>query len=144
MILLLFFKNLGFTTLQVKTNTISFLISSENHKSKFQAPPSLISISPKKQLLAASYGSTIKIYDSDNFSERREFNKNIKTNGPLDPTSNHVGEITVLGWFPSGEVVFSGATDTQVKIWSLLDGTCVQTLAGVHKKAITHILQTCF
>merc|ERR1712127_373099 len=51
-----------------------------------------------------------------------------------------MGEISVLGWFPSGEVMFSGATDTQVKIWNLMDGTCVQTLAGVHKRGITQII----
>lgn len=128
------------TTLQVTNTTSTFLIKSEHHTSTFKQPPNLISPSPKKQLLAASYESTIKIYDSDNFQERREFNKGAKTGGPLDPASNHVGEITVLGWFPSGEVLFSGATDTQVKIWNLMDGTCVQTLAGVHKRGITQIL----
>lgn len=127
------------TTLEV-TKPSNFLIKSENHTSTFKQPPNLISPSPKKQLLAASYESTIKIYDSDNFQERREFNKGAKTGGPLDPASNHVGEITVLGWFPSGEVLFSGATDTQVKIWNLMDGTCVQTLAGVHKRSITRII----
>ena len=127
-------------TLEV-TKPSNFLIKSENHTSTFKQPPNLISPSPKNQLLAASYESTIKIYDSDNFQERREFNKGAKTGGPLDPASNHVGEITVLGWFPSGEVLFSGATDTQVKIWNLMDGTCVQTLAGVHKRSITRIIQ---
>jgi len=128
------------TTLEVTKTTSNFLIKSEHHTSTFKQPPNLISPSPKKQLLAASYETTIKVYDSDNFQERREFNKGAKTGGPLDPASNHVGEITVLGWFPSGEVLFSGATDTQVKIWNLMDGTCVQTLAGVHKRGITQII----
>ncbi|KAJ1854981.1 Proteasomal ATPase-associated factor 1 [Coemansia sp. RSA 1822] len=48
----------------------------------------------------------------------------------------HLGDITACMFFPSGQVVLSGATDMQIKIWSACDGSNPVTLVG-HTGAIT-------
>ncbi|KAJ2555582.1 hypothetical protein IWW35_000612 [Coemansia sp. RSA 1878] len=50
----------------------------------------------------------------------------------------HIGDITSCVFFPSGQVVLSGATDMQIKIWSACDGTNPVTLVG-HTGAITDL-----
>ncbi|KAJ2129791.1 Proteasomal ATPase-associated factor 1, partial [Coemansia sp. RSA 678] len=50
----------------------------------------------------------------------------------------HLGDITACVFFPSGQVVLSGATDMQIKIWSACDGTNPVTLVG-HTGAITDL-----
>ncbi|KAL7752694.1 hypothetical protein RI367_001696 [Sorochytrium milnesiophthora] len=48
----------------------------------------------------------------------------------------HVGDITAVNFFPSGQVVLSAATDCMVKIWSVLDGSCPRTFKG-HTAPVT-------
>ncbi|QLL32912.1 hypothetical protein HG536_0D04340 [Torulaspora globosa] len=48
----------------------------------------------------------------------------------------HRGEISSLKFFPSGEVVLSGSADMQLKLWSVLDGSCPRTFAG-HRSAVS-------
>lgn len=48
----------------------------------------------------------------------------------------HMGELTSLRFFPSGEVLLSSSTDLQIKIWSVLDGSNPRTFIG-HKAAVT-------
>ncbi|RUS19034.1 hypothetical protein BC937DRAFT_88055 [Endogone sp. FLAS-F59071] len=48
----------------------------------------------------------------------------------------HFGDITTCRFFPSGQVVLSGASDFQLRIWSALDGSNPVTLMG-HTAGIT-------
>ncbi|KAJ2769936.1 hypothetical protein IWQ57_002890 [Coemansia nantahalensis] len=48
----------------------------------------------------------------------------------------HLGDVVCCQFFPSGQVVLSGATDMRLKIWSATDGSNPVTLAG-HTAAIT-------
>jgi len=50
--------------------------------------------------------------------------------------SGHVGEVNCCRFFPSGVVVLSGGSDTQLKIWSAADGSCPRTLNGKHQAGI--------
>ncbi|KAJ1928972.1 Proteasomal ATPase-associated factor 1 [Tieghemiomyces parasiticus] len=52
------------------------------------------------------------------------------------PLKGHVGDITTCRFFPSGQVVLSGATDTQLKVWSAVDGSNPVTLTG-HTRPVT-------
>jgi len=47
----------------------------------------------------------------------------------------HYGDITKVRFFPSGQVLLTAATDLQIKIWSVLDGSCPVTLKG-HSRGI--------
>ncbi|KAJ1665480.1 hypothetical protein IW140_003196 [Coemansia sp. RSA 1813] len=48
----------------------------------------------------------------------------------------HLGDVTCCQFFPSGQVVLSGATDMRLKVWSASDGTNPVTLVG-HTATIT-------
>ncbi|KAI9599482.1 WD40-repeat-containing domain protein [Syncephalis fuscata] len=48
----------------------------------------------------------------------------------------HKATVNTLQFFPSGQVVLSGASDFQLRIWSALDGSNPVTLTG-HKGGIT-------
>ncbi|ORX72732.1 WD40 repeat-like protein [Linderina pennispora] len=48
----------------------------------------------------------------------------------------HLGDVTCCQFFPSGQVVLSGATDMRLKIWSASDGTNPVTLVG-HRATVT-------
>ncbi|KAJ2711008.1 hypothetical protein H4R19_003460 [Coemansia spiralis] len=48
----------------------------------------------------------------------------------------HLGDVVCCQFFPSGQVVLSGATDMRLKIWSAADGSNPVTLTG-HTAAIT-------
>ncbi|KAJ1735024.1 hypothetical protein LPJ61_000777 [Coemansia biformis] len=48
----------------------------------------------------------------------------------------HLGDVVCCQFFPSGQVVLSGATDMRLKIWSAADGTNPVTLTG-HTAPIT-------
>lgn len=50
----------------------------------------------------------------------------------------HLGDITSLRFFPSGEVLLSSSADMQVKIWSVIDGSNPRTFAQ-HKAAVTDL-----
>ncbi|KAJ1894813.1 Proteasomal ATPase-associated factor 1 [Kickxella alabastrina] len=50
----------------------------------------------------------------------------------------HLGDVTACRFFPSGQVVLSGATDMRIKIWSASDGSNPVTLVG-HTAAITDL-----
>lgn len=65
----------------------------------------------------------IKLYD-DSLGLQREF------------ADAHASEITSLKFFPSGEVLLSSSSDTCVKLWSLIDGSCPRTFKG-HSRAVT-------
>ena len=52
--------------------------------------------------------------------------------GPQRDLTGHVGDLTTSQFFPSGQVILSGATDMQIKIWGL-DGSNAVTLKG-HKR----------
>ncbi|CAI4039264.1 hypothetical protein SMKI_07G2450 [Saccharomyces mikatae IFO 1815] len=67
----------------------------------------------------------IKVLDS-NFNLEREISQ------------AHVGEITKLNFFPSGEALISGSQDMRLKIWAVRDGSNPRTLTG-HKATITDI-----
>lgn len=42
----------------------------------------------------------------------------------------HAGDVNTCQFYPSGLVVLSGGLDTQLKIWSVEDGSCPRTLRG--------------
>ncbi|KAJ1939380.1 hypothetical protein FBU59_004143 [Linderina macrospora] len=48
----------------------------------------------------------------------------------------HLGDVTCCQFFPSGQVVLSGATDMRLRIWSASDGSNPVTLVG-HRAAVT-------
>ncbi|CCC67209.1 hypothetical protein NCAS_0A06510 [Naumovozyma castellii] len=48
----------------------------------------------------------------------------------------HCSEITTLKFFPSGEVVLSGSSDMQLKLWSIKDASCPRIFRG-HTSKIT-------
>ncbi|PIA17316.1 WD40 repeat-like protein [Coemansia reversa NRRL 1564] len=50
----------------------------------------------------------------------------------------HLGDVTCCQFFPSGQVVLSGASDMRLKIWSASDGTNPTTLVG-HTATITDL-----
>ncbi|KAJ1997905.1 hypothetical protein GGI04_005227, partial [Coemansia thaxteri] len=50
--------------------------------------------------------------------------------------AGHVGDLTSSVFFPSGQVVLSGASDMRLRVWSASDGTNPTTLTG-HTSAIT-------
>ncbi|KAJ2080455.1 hypothetical protein H4R24_003066 [Coemansia sp. RSA 988] len=50
----------------------------------------------------------------------------------------HLGDVTCCQFFPSGQVVLSGASDMRLKIWSASDGTNPITLVG-HTASITDL-----
>lgn len=47
----------------------------------------------------------------------------------------HFGDVTCTRFLPSGQVIMSGASDFQIKIWDLTNGECGATLKG-HKGTI--------
>ena len=48
-----------------------------------------------------------------------------------------MGDVYSCRLFPSGMVVLSGGADRQLKIWSILDGSCPRTLVG-HSRGTGH------
>ena len=48
-----------------------------------------------------------------------------------------MGDVYSCRLFPSGMVVLSGGADRQLKIWSVLDGSCPRTLVG-HSRGTGH------
>ncbi|KAJ2719592.1 hypothetical protein GGI07_005119 [Coemansia sp. Benny D115] len=50
----------------------------------------------------------------------------------------HLGDVTCCRFFPSGQVVLSGATDMRLRVWSASDGTNPVTMTG-HTGAITDL-----
>ncbi|KAJ2848195.1 hypothetical protein IWW36_003448 [Coemansia brasiliensis] len=62
----------------------------------------------------------------------------VESSGHRVQLEGHLGDITCCRFFPSGQVVLSGAMDMQVKIWSAIDGTNPVTLTG-HAGPITDI-----
>lgn len=94
--------------------------------------------SPDRGLLAVAKGSSVQVFETDSMQLRREFTGDRGTS-VLSPTAPHIGEITTIGWFPSGQVIYTGASDTQIKLWNLATGACIQTLAGVHKSRILNV-----
>merc|ERR1719354_528510 len=52
---------------------------------------------------------------------------------------DHVGDVNCCKFYPSGLVVLSGGSDTQLKIWSVEDGSCARTLAGSHRSGVLSV-----
>ncbi|KAJ2658500.1 hypothetical protein IWW48_003989 [Coemansia sp. RSA 1200] len=50
--------------------------------------------------------------------------------------AGHLGDVTCCRFFPSGQVVLSGATDMRLKVWSAADGSNPVTLVG-HTARVT-------
>ncbi|KAI7868942.1 WD40-repeat-containing domain protein [Spinellus fusiger] len=84
-----------------------------------------IDVSPHGKLYAAASGSDILIGQIEN-------------GHPLITLHGHVSDVTAVRFFPSNQVLLSGASDFQAKIWSVLEGTNPMTLIG-HTSAITDI-----
>jgi len=42
----------------------------------------------------------------------------------------HVGDVTLVRWFPSSQVLLTGSVDSQLKIWAVADRNCAATLRG--------------
>ncbi|KAI9285592.1 WD40-repeat-containing domain protein [Umbelopsis sp. AD052] len=91
--------------------------------SRIPKPLNCMDISPNNELYATATDNFIKVGDLVNGHVHRDLN-------------GHIGEVTTLEFFPSGQVLLSGGTDFQVKIWSVLDGSNPVTLKG-HTAAIT-------
>lgn len=51
--------------------------------------------------------------------------------------TGHVGDLTTTRFFPSGQVILSGGTDMQSKIWGL-DGSNPVTLKGHTRGLLAH------
>lgn len=47
----------------------------------------------------------------------------------------HLLDVTCTKFFLSNQVLLSGSLDMQIKIWNIIDGTCVRTLKG-HTRAV--------
>ena len=78
---------------------------------------------PENRYALGDAQGNIKIYDSK-FNLEREID------------NAHKQELTLTKFFPSGEVLLSGSTDMQLKLWSLKDGFNLRTLMG-HTSKIT-------
>ncbi|KAJ2400694.1 hypothetical protein GGI23_001880, partial [Coemansia sp. RSA 2559] len=74
-------------------------------------------------LVACGDGGALDVYDTGGSTHR------VRLDG-------HVGDVTCCQFFPSGQVVLSGATDMRLKVWSASDGTNPVTLVG-HTASIT-------
>lgn len=61
-----------------------------------------------------------------------------KTGQVLRELTGHVGDITCVSFFPSGQVLLSGGTDFQAKVYGI-DGLCPVTLIGGHTRALTNL-----
>ena len=44
--------------------------------------------------------------------------------------TGHYGDVYTCRFFPSHEVILTGGSDTQLKIWSAAEGRCAATLTG--------------
>ncbi|KAJ1905645.1 hypothetical protein LPJ81_001809 [Coemansia sp. IMI 209127] len=74
-------------------------------------------------LVACGDDGVMDVYDTDEGTHR------VRLDG-------HLGDVTCCQFFPSGQVVLSGATDMRLKVWSASDGTNPVTLVG-HTAPIT-------
>ncbi|KAJ2449619.1 hypothetical protein EV183_004799 [Coemansia sp. RSA 2336] len=74
-------------------------------------------------LVAGGDDGVLDVYDVESSAHRVQL-------------EGHLGDITCCRFFPSGQVVLSGAMDMRVKIWSAIDGTNPVTLTG-HTGSIT-------
>ncbi|KAJ2550696.1 hypothetical protein EV175_003973 [Coemansia sp. RSA 1933] len=74
-------------------------------------------------LVACGDDGVMDVYDTDADSHR------VRLDG-------HLGDVTCCQFFPSGQVVLSGATDMRLKVWSASDGTNPVTLVG-HTATVT-------
>lgn len=57
----------------------------------------------------------------------------------LDLQEAHQSDVTVTKFFPSGEVILSGSSDMQLKVWSVADGSNPRTLRG-HAGTINDVI----
>ncbi|KAJ1989525.1 hypothetical protein GGI25_005529 [Coemansia spiralis] len=76
-------------------------------------------------LVACGDDGAMDVYDTGSGVHRVQLN-------------GHFGDVTCCQFFPSGQVILSGATDMRLKIWSASDGTNPVTLIG-HRAAITDV-----
>ncbi|KAF7730427.1 hypothetical protein EC973_002234 [Apophysomyces ossiformis] len=85
-------------------------------------PVAALDVSPDGEYYAAAGGADIiigKLIDA-----------------PKRTLRGHVTDVTTVQFFPSSQVLLSGAADFQIKIWSVLDGSNPVTLKG-HTSAVT-------
>ncbi|KAJ3080014.1 Proteasomal ATPase-associated factor 1, partial [Quaeritorhiza haematococci] len=81
-----------------------------------------LAVSPGKELIVCGGDNgELKIIDAHDGSIRRDL-------------PGHVGDVSTVKFFPSGQVILSGASDFQLKIWGL-DGSNPVTLKG-HTRGI--------
>jgi len=86
-----------------------------------------VDISPSGGLgVSCSTDGTMCVWETSNGVIRRRL-------------EDHIGDVNCCKFYPSGLVVLSGGSDTQLKIWSVEDGSCARTLKGVHKSGILSI-----
>ncbi|RUP50566.1 WD40-repeat-containing domain protein [Jimgerdemannia flammicorona] len=85
-------------------------------------PINSIDVSPGGELfVVGGDAGDLKIGELDGGAIRRDL-------------KGHFGDITTCRFFPSGQVILSGASDFQLRIWSALDGLNPVTLKG-HRAA---------
>ncbi|KAJ9050591.1 hypothetical protein DSO57_1013192 [Entomophthora muscae] len=86
----------------------------------------VLSVSPGGELLCVgSSDGWLGIVDSSNGKILRRLN-------------GHIGDISSVKFFPSGQVVLSGGSDFRAKVFGV-DGECPVTLSGRHHRAITNL-----
>ncbi|ORX99774.1 WD40 repeat-like protein [Basidiobolus meristosporus CBS 931.73] len=93
------------------------------YKLEEKLPVNALDVSPGEELyVVGSDNGYMAVYDANNGALLRKL-------------EGHVGDITACRFFPSGQVILSGATDFRLKIWSVADGSNPVTLQG-HTSAI--------
>ncbi|KAJ3298707.1 Proteasomal ATPase-associated factor 1 [Borealophlyctis nickersoniae] len=107
------------------------LLNADGSRTIIRAPDLSFNVRQKINVLASSPGGELvvvggddgflKIMDRGDGSVRRDL-------------IGHVGDLTTVRFFPSGQVILSGATDMQLKIWGI-DGSNPVTLKG-HTRGI--------
>jgi len=70
-----------------------------------------------QQLLSASSGGSLKIFDLTTTKVTRSLN-------------GHLASPTTLSYHPFGDFIASGANDTNVKLWDVRHKRCIQTYKG--------------
>ncbi|KAK9728995.1 hypothetical protein K7432_000632 [Basidiobolus ranarum] len=109
-------KQLGLSKLSVKSPVGAYKLENK-------LPINAFDVSPGEELyVVGSDNGYMAVCDANNGAILRKL-------------EGHVGDITTCEFFPSGQVVLSGATDFRLKIWSVADGSNPVTLLG-HTSAI--------
>eukprot|EP00698_Gefionella_okellyi_P010754 TRINITY_DN2810_c0_g1_i2.p1 TRINITY_DN2810_c0_g1~~TRINITY_DN2810_c0_g1_i2.p1 ORF type:complete len:636 (-),score=117.27 TRINITY_DN2810_c0_g1_i2:27-1934(-) len=95
-----------------------------------------------EMLASAGRELQIKIWDfrSHNVSQRTARADHKSSHSALFMNIDaHRGDVTVLRWDSTGETLFSGARDNEIKVWDRLTGKLLRTISG-HKGDIRQLV----